>query len=83
MLGGLRNVRHIYFVSKRLLVHYIRLALGEAQQARVPNQLLVADEPIDDDESSEDDINEFNAISAGGVMGHACSSDGKREEDDG
>ena len=64
-------------------MHYIRLALGEAQQARVPNQLLVADEPVDDDASSGDDVNELNAISTGGVMGHACPSDGKREEDDG
>lgn len=53
----------------KLLLCYIRLALREAQQARVPNQLLSSDDTSD--EPSDDGIEELNAIAAGGLMGHA------------
>jgi len=69
-------------VSKGLLVNYIRLALGEAQQARVPNQLLGADEPSEDEPSEEEGVNELNAVSTGGLMGHAGPRGGKRKEND-
>lgn len=68
-------------MNKGLLVSYIRLALREAQQARVPNQLLVADEE-DDDTPEEEGVNELNAVCAGGIMGHAGPRSGKRKEDD-
>lgn len=62
-------------MSKGLLMSYIRLALAEAQQARVPNQLL----SVDDESSEEEDVNELNAIFTGALMGHA--GDGHEEDD--
>lgn len=70
-------------MNKGLLVSYIRLALQEAQQARVPNQLLGTDEPNEDEPSEEEGVNELNAVCAGGLMGHVGPKSGKRKEDDG
>lgn len=63
----------------KLLLCYIRLALREAQQARVPNQLLSSDDTSD--EPSEDGIEELNAIATGGLMGHAGTRHAKKDDD--
>lgn len=48
-------------------MRYLRMALDEVQQARVPNQLLSRDDQVDD----EQDLDELNVVSAGGMMGYA------------
>lgn len=65
-------------MSKHLLRDYIRLAL-ETRQARVPNQLLEPDG--ESDPSGEEDVNEFNAIGTGNVMGHAAPTSRKQKEE--
>lgn len=62
-------VSHTYDVSKALLMRYIALALQEAHDARVPQQLVgEPDEGPQEDEGAED-VREFSAVGAGSISG--------------
>ncbi len=56
-------------VNKALLVRYIALALQEAHDARVPQQLVgEPDEGPQEDEGTED-VKEFSVVGAGAISG--------------
>jgi hypothetical protein len=52
-------------MSKQLLVRYLRLAVAEAKQARVPNQLIEPDSVNSKEEGSEvEHVDEFSGVGA-------------------
>jgi len=58
-----------------LLVRYIRLAVDEARDARVPQQLVTADSEKnsgknDDSQEADQDVNEFSGV--GSIAGYSA-----------
>jgi hypothetical protein len=59
-------------MSKQLLVRYLRMAVKEAHDARVPNQLVSTSDQDGERNEDEEDVNEFSGVGGGGLQGFSA-----------
>lgn len=58
-------------MSKQLLVRYLRMAVAEAKEARVPNQLVEPDsDDAKDEVSADEQVYEFSGV--GSIAGYTA-----------